>query len=180
VEESVEYFHFAVFKGTYRHRIDGKGRLPVPAPFRRALSAQGADGVVVTVLDQCLAAYAPAAWARLETQITSLPAFNRQVKALTRLLASRAADCDLDVQGRILLPPALRQAAGLGREAIVIGALSRFEIWTPESWDGFLRESERLLDEVAFDLPWPLAEPPSSPSAGPPPDPALPQAKPSR
>jgi MraZ protein len=134
----------------------------------------------VTVLDQCLAVYAPAEWARLEAQISSLPAFNRQVKALTRLLASRAADCDLDVQGRILLPPALRQAAALGHEAVVIGALSRFEIWSPESWEGFLRESERLLDDVALDLPWPLASPSVSPSPGAPPAPALPQAKPSR
>ncbi len=51
----------------------------------------------------------------------------------------------------------MRQAAALGREAVVIGASSRFEIWAPESWDGFLRESERLLDDVALDLPWPLA-----------------------
>ncbi len=152
----------------------------MPAPFRRELSAEGAARVVVTVLDQCLAVYAPAEWSRLEAQISSLPAFNRQVKALTRLLASRAADCDLDVQGRILLPPALRQAAALGREAVVIGALSRFEIWAPESWDAFLRESERLLDDVALDLPWPLATPPGSPSPGAPPAPALPQAKPSR
>jgi MraZ protein len=169
-----------VFKGTYRHRIDGKGRLPVPAPFRRVLATQGADRVVVTVLDQCLAAYAPLEWARLETQIASLPAFNRQVKALTRLLASRAADCDLDVQGRILLPPVLRQAATLGREAVVIGALSRFEIWAPESWDGFLRESERLLDDVSLDLPWPPASPAAPPPAGAPPTAALPQAKPNR
>ncbi len=169
-----------MFKGTYRHRIDGKGRLPVPAPFRRELSAEGAARVVVTVLVQCLAVYAPAEWARLEAQISSLPAFNRQVKALTRLLASRAADCDLDVQGRILLPPPLRQAAALGQEAVVIGALSRFEIWSPESWEGFLRESERLLDDVALDLPWPLASPPVSPSPGAPTPPALPQAKPSR
>ncbi len=180
MEESVEYFHLAVFKGTYRHRIDGKGRLPVPAPFRRALFADGAERVVVTVLDQCLAVYAPAEWARLEAQITSLPVFNRQVKALTRLLASRAADCDLDVQGRILVPPGLRQLAGLGREAVVIGALSRFEIWTPENWDGFLRESERLLDDVGLDIPWPLAPAPLSPPAEGPSAPALPQAKPNR
>ena len=77
------------------------------------------------------------------------------MKALTRLLASRAADCEIDGQGRILLPPALRAAAGLARDAVVIGVLNRFEVWAPEAWDGFLRESERLLDDVSLDVQWP-------------------------
>ena len=72
VEESVEDLQVAVFKGTYRHRIDPKGRLPVPAVFRRALG--GEASVVVTLLDQCLAVYPPAEWARLETQLAALPA----------------------------------------------------------------------------------------------------------
>jgi len=118
-----------VFKGTYNHRIDAKGRLPVPAAFRRQLGEPGL--VVVTLLDQCLAAYAPAEWERLEAQLAALPAFSKPVKALTRLLASRAADCEIDVQGRILLPPALREAAGLGLDAIVVGVLGRFEVWSP-------------------------------------------------
>jgi MraZ protein len=171
-----------VFKGTYRHRIDPKGRLPVPAAFRRALGKEPA--VIVTVLDQCLAVYPPAEWARLETQLGVLPAFSRPVKALTRLLLSRAADCELDVQGRILLPPALRESAGLGRDAVVVGVLSRFEIWSPDSWEGFVRESERLLDDVSLDIQWPL--PPATPTEpGPtPPEPrpgvGHPQAKPKR
>jgi MraZ protein len=146
-----------VFKGTYHHRIDAKGRLPVPAVFRRALDEGAFASVVVTLLDQCLAVYSPAEWAKLESQLAALPAFNKQVKALTRLLASRAADCELDVQGRILLPPALRQAAGLERDAIVVGVLNRFEVWSPLAWDGFVRESERLLDDVSLDVQWPPA-----------------------
>jgi MraZ protein len=171
-----------VFKGTYRHRIDPKGRLPVPAAFRRVLGRE--RPVIVTVLDQCLAAYPPAEWARLETQLAALPTFSKPVKALTRLLLSRAVDCELDRQGRILLPPALRESAGLGRDAVVVGVLNRFEIWAPDSWDGFVRESERLLDDVALDIQWPVppvtptetAWPPSETPAGE----EHPQAKPKR
>jgi MraZ protein len=168
-----------VFKGTYRHRIDPKGRLPVPAVFRRALAEAGADVVVVTVLDQCLAAYAPAEWARLEAQLHALPAFSRPVKALTRLLTSRAADCALDVQGRILLPGHLRQAAGLGPEAIVVGVLNRFEVWAPETWESFLRDSERLLEDASLDVQWPVPTPLPTPSPGPPAG-GHPQPKPKR
>jgi MraZ protein len=161
-----------VFKGTYRHRVDAKGRLPIPAAFRRSLGDSGE--VVVTLLDQCLAAYPPKEWARLEAQLAVLPAFSKPVKALTRLLASRAADCEIDVQGRILLPPALRQAVGLTRDAVVVGVLNRFEVWPPESWEAFVRESERLLDDISLDIQWPLpptttsdtASPPHAPSDG--------------
>jgi MraZ protein len=158
-----------VFKGTYRHRIDAKGRLPVPAAFRRGLGAEGR--VVVTPLDQCLAAYPPSEWARLEAQLAALPAFSKPVKALTRLLASRAADCEIDVQGRILLHPSLRAAAGLERDAVVIGVLNRFEVWAPATWEAFVRESERLLEDVSLDIQWPPpATPPTgAPAASPPP-----------
>jgi MraZ protein len=177
----VEYSQPTVFKGTYRHRIDAKGRLPVPAAFRRALAGEGVASLVVTLLDQCLAAYPPAEWSRLEEQLRALPAFSRPVKALTRLLASRAADCDFDVQGRILLPPPLRESAGLQQEVVVVGVLNRFEVWAPPAWDSFLRESERLLDDVALGVEWPLlpalpSEAPRPPVSGPP----LPQRKPKR
>jgi MraZ protein len=156
----VEYSQPAVFKGTYRHRIDAKGRLPVPAAFRRVLGDAGS--VVVTQLDACLAVYPPSEWARLESQLAALPAFSKPVKALTRLLASRASDCEIDVQGRILLPPSLREAATLARDAVVVGVLNRFEVWAPETWDGFVRESERFLDDVSLDIQWPL--PPATPT----------------
>jgi len=177
----VEYSQPAVFKGSYRYKIDPKGRLPVPAAFRRQLKDAGVQALVVTLLDQCLAAYPPGEWARLETQLAALPAFSRPIKTLSRLLASRAADCDLDSQGRILLPPALRQAAGLAREAVLVGVLNRIEVWSPEAWDGFLRESERVLDDVSLEVQWPL--PPPAPTEAPPPPRAgggRPQAKPSR
>jgi len=144
-----------VFKGTYRHRIDPKGRLPVPAVFRRGLG-DATPAVVVTPLDQCLAVYPPGEWSRLEEQLRALPAFSKPAKALTRLLTSRAVDCALDVQGRILLPAALRAAAGLEREALVVGVLNRFEVWAPERWEAFVSESERLLEDATLEVQWPL------------------------
>jgi MraZ protein len=107
--------------------------------------------------------------------LEALPAFSKQVKALTRMLASRAVDCSLDVQGRILLPAALRAPAGLAQDVLVVGVLNRFEVWAPDAWSEFLRESERLLEDVTLGVEWPL----------PPPRAALenavrPQAKPKR
>jgi MraZ protein len=144
-----------VFKGTYRHRIDAKGRLPVPAAFRRELAEAGPATVVITPLDQCLAAYPIRQWERLEQQLVQLPPFSAPAKALTRLVTSRAVDCDLDVQGRVLLPQSLRAAAGLGPEAVVIGVLNRFEVWAPDRWDSFVAESERLLDDATLGVEWP-------------------------
>jgi len=158
------------------HRIDPKGRLPVPAAFRRALVQDGARAVVVTSLDQCLAAYAPSEWTRLEDQLRALPAFSRPVKALTRLLMSRAADCELDVQGRILLPAPLRAGAGLAREALMVGVLNRFEVWSPERWATFVADSEKLLEDATLDVQWSLPPTP----AGEPPRAGHPQEKPRR
>lgn len=152
----MEDSQLTVFKGTYRHRLDGKGRLPIPASFRRSLGSAGSRGVVATLVDQCVALYPQGEWQRLEEQLRRLPAFNRQSKALARLLASRAVDCVLDAQGRILLPPALRAAADLSREAVVVGVIDRIEVWSPARWEEFLRDSERLLEDVSLETAWPV------------------------
>ena len=154
-----------MFKGTYHHRIDPKGRLPVPAVFAARSATAGAASVVVTQLDQCLAVYPPAEWARLEAQLAALPAFNKQVKALTRLLASRAADCELDVQGRILLPPTLRQAAGLDARRGRGGRAEPLRDLVARGLGRVPAESERLLDDVSLDIQWPPAPP--VPAVGP-------------
>lgn len=161
-----------MWKGTYLHRIDAKGRLPIPAPIRRSLQEDGHARVVVTKLDQCLAAYAPPDWARLEAELLRLPTFDARSRMLTRVMTRDADDCEIDVQGRILLPPNLRRAAGLERDAVVVGVLNRFEIWSPTSWDSFLQASESFLDTVSLGIQWPpvpaspVTAPPAAPTAG--------------
>jgi MraZ protein len=149
----------------------------VPAAFRRLLDEAGSTTVVVTPLDQCLAAYPTHEWSRVESSLAALPPFSRQVKALSRLLSSRAHECSLDVQGRILLPSPLRAAAKLGREAVLAGVLNRFEIWDPETWSAFLADSERVLDDATLDVAWPL---PPAGALPPAPDRSRPQGKPRR
>jgi MraZ protein len=139
-----------MFTGTFEYRIDAKGRLPIPAPFRRSLEGAGQDTVVATVLDQCLAVYPLPQWADLEKQLLSLQPFEKSSKALIRRLASQASPCSLDVQGRILLPALLRHAVGLEKDVRVVGVLTRIEVWRPDSWDVFLRDSEHLLDDVSL------------------------------
>ncbi|HEY7509612.1 MAG TPA: hypothetical protein VIG50_05125, partial [Vicinamibacteria bacterium] len=86
-----------------------------------------------------------------------------------------------DVQGRILLPHALRTAAGLQREVVVVGVLNRIELWSPDTWQTFLAEAERLLDDASLDVQWPPGGPASRGPAAPalPPS-GRPQAKPKR
>jgi MraZ protein len=154
-----------VFKGTFRYRIDPKGRLPIPASFRRRIpDAGGEPPLVLTLLDECLVVYPRLEWLRLEEQLQRLPAFSKSVKALSRVLASHAIDCEPDRQGRILIPGALRKVVDLSTEAVVIGVLGRFEIWNPDRWERFLRDSERLLEDVTLEVPWPIPHRPQNPS----------------
>ena len=111
---------------------------------------------MATLVDQCVALYPSSSWQRLEDELRRLPPFHRQSKALARHLASRAADCGLDGQGRILLPPALRAAAGLVRESVVVGVIDRIEVWAPPAWEAFLADSERLLEDVSLEIAWPV------------------------
>ncbi|MBI3287864.1 MAG: division/cell wall cluster transcriptional repressor MraZ [Chloroflexi bacterium] len=129
-----------MFLGEHRHTIDSKGRLTIPAKFRPSL----AGGVVVTRgLDGCLLAFPPTQWETLTQKINSLPLTQRDARDFSRLMYSAAAFCEPDGQGRILLPPALREYAALDNETIIVGTHTRFEIWNPQRWE----EVKRKLDE---------------------------------
>src|SRR5688572_23683374 len=106
-----------MFLGRHAHNLDAKGRLAVPARFRDEL----ASGVVLTRgIDRCLALYPMVAWQPLAEKVSALPITDPDARAFRRLVFAEAVDLALDAQGRILLPPELREYAGIEREAIVI------------------------------------------------------------
>jgi MraZ protein len=121
-----------VFTGEFRHAIDGKGRLAVPARFRAEL-ATGAH--VTRWIDNCAAIFPNQAWAELADRVSELRYADAGARAFSRFLFSGAFEVELDGQGRVVLPAGLRQFAGLKSEAVVVGAADHIELWEPARWD---------------------------------------------
>ena len=120
-----------MFMGEYSHSIDEKGRLIIPSKFRDEL---GEKFVLTRGLDGCLFVYPKKEWDALEAKLRSLPLTNKNARMITRFLVSGASTCELDKQGRTLVPPALREYANLEKEVVLTGNLERIEIWDKDKW----------------------------------------------
>ena len=120
-----------MFMGEYSHSIDEKGRLIIPSRFREEL---GSSFILTRGMDGCLCVYPQGEWQVLEDKLKSLPLTNKNARQITRFLVSGAAACELDKQGRILVPAALREYAGLDKEVVLTGNLERIEIWDKDRW----------------------------------------------
>lgn len=138
-----------MFMGEYLHNIDEKGRLIMPSKFREELKG----GFVVTKgLDECLFIYPMEEWKILEKKLRSLPLTNRNARAFSRMFFAGAADCDLDRQGRVLVPSNLRGHAHIEKEAYIIGVSSRLEVWDKERWEEYNASSSDNYEELAENL----------------------------
>jgi len=138
-----------MFLGEFRHSIDKKGRVILPAKFRDALK----DGVVVTRgLDNCLWIFSKTEWVQVEDGIRKLSLTKNNARKFTRFLLSGASEEELDRQGRISLPQQLREHAGLERDIVIIGVSDRLEIWSKENWDKYAKEAEGSFADVAEEL----------------------------
>lgn len=138
-----------MFLGTYSPKLDDKGRVILPAKFREQL----ADGLVVTRgQDRCLTVYAMAEFERIHTQLQAAPMTNKEVRDYQRLLLSGASDEVPDKQGRVTIPPHLRDYAGLGRDLAVIGAGSRVEIWDASMWETYVARQESKFSDHAEEI----------------------------
>lgn len=125
-----------MFRGVNSLNLDAKGRLAIPTRYREDLARHCQGQMVLTVdRDHCLLLYPLPDWEEIERKLVKLPSFNPQARRLQRLLIGHATECELDGNGRILLPPPLREFAGLNKAVVMIGQGNKFEIWDEAVWN---------------------------------------------
>ncbi len=136
-----------MFLGEYTYTIDEKGRLTIPAKYRREL----ATGLVITKgIDRCLVIYPMGEWEQLKERVARLPLTSREARGFRRLLFSGANDTVPDSQGRINIPQSLREYAGLDGQAIIAGCDAYIEIWSPGNW----QEMKEWVDKTGQEEQW--------------------------
>ena len=133
--------------GEYEHTLDTKGRLSMPAKLRRDM---GETFILTKGLDGCLFAFSQNEWMNFETKLKSLPLSDKNARNFVRFFLAGATECDIDKQGRFLIPSNLREAAKLEKEAIIIGVGTRLEIWNKETWNS--KDEEISADEIAENM----------------------------
>ena len=140
-----------LFIGEYRHQLDEKGRLAVPAKFRNALK----KGAIVTKgLDGCLFVYTMAEWSKLVEKLSQMPVSSTAARAFSRLMLAGAFEVDIDAQGRINVPNYLIEFAHLQTKnpTVVAGLMSRLEIWEEKAWNDYKKKTEPESEKLAEDL----------------------------
>lgn len=137
-----------MFKGVTPINVDAKGRMAMPARYRERLQELCDGRLVLTVdFDKCLMLFPEGEWEQLERKLARLPSLNPRARRLQRLLMGYASECELDGNGRILLPAVLREYAQLDKRIVLVGQGNKFEIWNEEIWNG--NRDEWLAAEAA-------------------------------
>ncbi|NLA33364.1 MAG: division/cell wall cluster transcriptional repressor MraZ [Tenericutes bacterium] len=138
-----------MFKGEYRHNIDEKGRLIIPAKFRHEL---GESFIITRGLDGCLFAYTNNEWSMIVNKLKELPFTKKDARSFMRFFLAGATDVEFDKQGRINITSPLVDYADLKKECIVIGVNDRLEIWNKEKWDSFVNTNNEEFSNIAENL----------------------------
>jgi MraZ protein len=134
-----------VFRGNNPINLDEKGRLAVPTRYRAELKESCEQQLVLTASpDRCLFMYPLHEWESVELRISKLPSTDETVKALQRLMVGNAAECEMDGQGRVLIPEPLRKFAGLDKRVALVGMFHKFEIWDEDVWN---RNQDQKLEQ---------------------------------
>jgi MraZ protein len=136
-----------MFMGEYNHTIDPKGRVIIPAKFRENL---GSQFVITKGLDGCLYGYPYDTWEEVGKNFQESMKANKEARKFSRFFFASASSCDIDKQGRILIPANLRDYAGLKKDVVLAGNLTHIEIWDKDKWDA--DNSFEDMDDVADKL----------------------------
>ena len=140
-----------MFFGTYKHSLDTKGRIIIPANCRDEL---GSQFLLMRGIEECLYVYPGTEMQKFEAQFATIPRTDRNGQAFIRMFMSSMSVCDFDNQGRIGIPADLREYAGLKKDAVVIGAYTRLEIWSADKWQQYSAEMQDrdTLDKILADV----------------------------
>ena len=144
-----------MFRGLNGINIDAKGRIAMPTRYRERLQLDSKSYVVVTIdtEEKCLLLYPLIQWEEIERKLAELPSFNPAARRIQRLLIGHATDVEMDAQGRVLLPPMLRDYAGLDKRAVLVGQGKKLELWDEAHWEnrrGRWLEEESNSNESAL------------------------------
>jgi MraZ protein len=143
-----------VFSGRFDHAIDDKGRISLPARFREELEREGHDRLYITNFpfegQRCLAAYPPNEWTRMQDQIRQRARFEREVKSFELFYIGGAHEVIVDKQGRILIPPKLRDYAGLKGEVTFSALTDHFQLWDKAALEEVLKAAEQRFSDPEF------------------------------
>lgn len=141
-----------MFLGSFEHSLDAKGRVALPVRFREVLSSNGETRLVLTGnVDpgaKCLVAYPNAQWQAFQNRLAELPQFDPDVIQLKRLLIGGASEVNLDRQGRILIPPMLRDYAGLDGSVLFAGLGPTIELWDRSLWEEQRSRAQESLPRI--------------------------------
>jgi len=126
-----------LFRGANAISLDAKGRLAMPSRYRDELLSRCAGQLIVTVdaVDPCLCVYPLTEWELIEAKLRQLPSLVEENRRLQRVLIGNAVDLELDGNGRFLVPPRLREHAGLDKHAMLVGQLNKFQLWNESAWN---------------------------------------------
>ena len=138
-----------MFIGEYEHSVDAKGRVIMPVKLREDI---GEKFIVTKGLDGCLFAYSYEEWTNFEEKLKTLPLTNKNARDFVRFFLSGAVECEIDKQGRFLIPGNLRTYAILEKEIIIIGVGTRIEIWNREEWKKYSSDENISADEIAENM----------------------------
>lgn len=142
-----------MFYGEFRHSVDNKGRVIIPAKFRLVLKDKYIEKFYVTRgLERCLFLFTENDWNLLEQKFKNLPLTQSTARAFSRLLFSGAYEAVCDKQGRILIPSHLLQYAKITKDVLVIGVSNRIEMWDMDAWNEFSKTSLQDFERIAEEL----------------------------